>query len=49
MMLLKDSTAQILGSEIYAKAIEMKFGEIVNTNNLRVAGMPDINMTSCKD
>jgi trigger factor len=29
-------------SEVYAKAIEMKFGEIVNTNNLRVAGMPDI-------
>tara|TARA_B100000795_G_scaffold181768_1_gene137768 strand:- start:736 stop:2046 length:1311 start_codon:yes stop_codon:yes gene_type:complete len=29
-------------SEIYANAIEMKFGEIVNTNNLRVAGMPDI-------
>ncbi len=29
-------------AEIYAKAIEMKFGEIVNTNNLRVAGMPDI-------
>ena len=29
-------------SDIYAKAIEMKFGEIVNTNNLRVAGMPDI-------
>jgi len=29
-------------SEIYAKAIEMKFGEIVNVNNLRVAGMPDI-------
>jgi len=29
-------------SDIYAKAIEMKFGEIVNKNNLRVAGMPDI-------
>ena len=29
-------------AEVYAKAIEMKFGEIVNTNNLRVAGMPDI-------
>ena len=29
-------------AEIYANAIEMKFGEIVNTNNLRVAGMPDI-------
>jgi trigger factor len=29
-------------AEIYAKAIEMKFGEIVNINNLRVAGMPDI-------
>ena len=29
-------------TEVYAKAIEMKFGEIVNTNNLRVAGMPDI-------
>lgn len=29
-------------SEVYAKAIEMKFGEIVNSNNLRVAGMPDI-------
>jgi len=29
-------------SEIYANAIEMKFGEIVNTNKLRVAGMPDI-------
>jgi trigger factor len=28
--------------EIYARAIEMKFGEIVNANNLRVAGMPDI-------
>jgi trigger factor len=29
-------------SEIYANAIEVKFGEIVNNNNLRVAGMPDI-------
>ncbi len=29
-------------TEVYAKAIEMKFGEIVNANNLRVAGMPDI-------
>jgi trigger factor len=29
-------------AEIYTKAIEMKFGEIVNANNLRVAGMPDI-------
>tara|TARA_B110000037_G_scaffold177188_1_gene202473 strand:+ start:222 stop:1631 length:1410 start_codon:yes stop_codon:yes gene_type:complete len=29
-------------TEVYAQAIEMKFGEIVNTNNLRVAGMPDI-------
>lgn len=28
--------------EIYSKAIESKFGEIVQTNNLRVAGMPDI-------
>jgi len=28
--------------EIYARAIEMKFGEIVNANSLRVAGMPDI-------
>ena len=28
--------------EVYAKAIEVKFGEIVNSNNLRVAGMPDI-------
>ena len=28
--------------EVYSKAIEMKFGEIVNSNNLRVAGMPDI-------
>ena len=41
-MLLKNNTAQILKAEVYAKAIEMKFGEIVNTNNLRVAGMPDI-------
>ena len=28
--------------EVYSKAIESKFGEIVQTNNLRVAGMPDI-------
>lgn len=28
--------------EIYSKAIESKFGEIVQENNLRVAGMPDI-------
>ena len=28
--------------EVYSKAIESKFGEIVKTNNLRVAGMPDI-------
>ena len=29
-------------SEIYAKAIEQKFGEFIQANNLRVAGMPDI-------
>jgi len=29
-------------SEIYAKAIEKKFGEFVQANNLRIAGMPDI-------
>ena len=29
-------------AEVYAKAIEMKFAEIMNTNNLRVAGMPNI-------
>jgi len=28
--------------EVYTKAIESKFGEIVQKNNLRVAGMPDI-------
>jgi len=28
--------------EIYSKAIDFKFGEIVQENNLRVAGMPDI-------
>ena len=28
--------------EIYSKAIESKFGEIVQENNLRIAGMPDI-------
>ena len=28
--------------EVYSKAIESKFGEIIQTNNLRVAGMPDI-------
>ena len=29
-------------SEIYSKAIEQKFGEFVQKNNIRVAGMPDI-------
>jgi trigger factor len=29
-------------SEVYSKAIEAKFGEFVQKNNLRVAGMPDI-------
>ena len=29
-------------SEVYTKAIENKFGEFVQKNNLRVAGMPDI-------
>ena len=29
-------------SEVYTKAIESKFGEFVQKNNLRVAGMPDI-------
>jgi trigger factor len=29
-------------SEIYSKAIEQKFGEFVQENNIRVAGMPDI-------
>ena len=29
-------------SEVYTKAIESKFGEIVQKNKLRVAGMPDI-------
>ena len=29
-------------SEVYTKAIESKFGEIVQKNELRVAGMPDI-------
>ncbi|MGE4597314.1 MAG: trigger factor [Methylophilaceae bacterium] len=29
-------------SEVYSKAIEAKFGEFVQKNNLKVAGMPDI-------
>ena len=29
-------------SEIYSKAIEQQFGEFVQKNNIRVAGMPDI-------
>lgn len=29
-------------SEVYTKAIESKFGEFIQKNNLRVAGMPDI-------
>ena len=41
-MLLRKQYGADIKAEIYAKAIEMKFGEIVNTNNLRVAGMPDI-------
>jgi len=29
-------------SEVYSKAIEARFGEFVQKNKLRVAGMPDI-------
>ena len=42
MSVIEKQYGSDIRSDIYAKAIEMKFGEIVNTNNLRVAGMPDI-------
>jgi trigger factor len=42
MKIIEQQYGSDVKSEVYAKAIEAKFGEFVEQNKLRVAGMPDI-------
>jgi len=42
MKIIEQQYGPDIKSEVYSKAIEAKFGEFVQKNNLKVAGMPDI-------
>lgn len=42
MRIIEQQYGPDIKSEVYSKAIEAKFGEFVQKNNLKVAGMPDI-------